>query len=395
MILHCPLTVKKDYSSRLSVAKDRLRIQQLWLHYDLHGPVPVRDGCYCSPFREDRNPSFSIFDNGRRFKDFGTNEYGDAVDFLSMATGLTGRPLFDLFMRLAGNSAHEFHTPTKPAKPTKPPTFAIFGGRRPLRLQLRIPTLAEIFRIAGCRQLSPEGLALAAKKGFLRMGTVKGHNAWIVRDIDARTASARRSDGLPFVSNDGREHKSDALTKKDWPLGIGALPVDPDPKGAILLCEGEPDFLAAFHFMVLWGEPRLYPVTVLGRTVQLHPEAAERLEGWNIRAFPHADADGKGFAAMSRWAEGIRHARATAFDFQGLRRSDGAPVKDLNDAALIVPGSEPHLHEMNPLPPRHPCNDPERLAFDQANLFRLAHWGEITAVSEDGAPIIGGAVCPF
>lgn len=40
-----------------------------------------------SPFRQERNPSFSVFDDGRRWKDFTTGEGGDIVDFLAKAKG--------------------------------------------------------------------------------------------------------------------------------------------------------------------------------------------------------------------------------------------------------------------------------------------------------------------
>lgn len=39
----------------------------------------------CSPFREDKTPSFSVFkgrDSKLRYYDFGTNEYGDSLDFM-------------------------------------------------------------------------------------------------------------------------------------------------------------------------------------------------------------------------------------------------------------------------------------------------------------------------
>jgi hypothetical protein len=38
-----------------------------------------------SPFRSDRNPSFSVYADGRRWKDFGTEEGGDVVDFVAKA----------------------------------------------------------------------------------------------------------------------------------------------------------------------------------------------------------------------------------------------------------------------------------------------------------------------
>lgn len=68
--------------SPLALAKDRVTIVELGARY-----FPAwRPGKSCvSPFREDHHPSFSVFDDGRRWKDFGTGEQGDAVDFLAKA----------------------------------------------------------------------------------------------------------------------------------------------------------------------------------------------------------------------------------------------------------------------------------------------------------------------
>lgn len=42
----------------------------------------------CSPLRADTNPSFSIYDNDRRWKDHSTGDGGDVIDFWKAATGL-------------------------------------------------------------------------------------------------------------------------------------------------------------------------------------------------------------------------------------------------------------------------------------------------------------------
>ena len=55
--------------SPLQAAKEELPIPALWQLLNLPGK-PARS-CR-SPFREDRNPSFSIYDGGHRWKDHGT-----------------------------------------------------------------------------------------------------------------------------------------------------------------------------------------------------------------------------------------------------------------------------------------------------------------------------------
>ena len=58
----------------------------------------------CSPFREDRTPSFSIFErDGVGFwKDFGTNESGDEIKLIEMARGCSTKDAIALYFQLAG-----------------------------------------------------------------------------------------------------------------------------------------------------------------------------------------------------------------------------------------------------------------------------------------------------
>lgn len=64
----------------LSLLKERLTIPKLWEILQL-GPVPRSGQTVASPFRDDRNPSFSIFQNGTAFKDHATDEKGDVIEF--------------------------------------------------------------------------------------------------------------------------------------------------------------------------------------------------------------------------------------------------------------------------------------------------------------------------
>ena len=85
----------------ITEAKDRLPIPTLWRILNLAGDPPAKDGVYRSPFREERNPSFSIFANGTRFKDHATGESGDAITFYAMARGIENRDAVKEFLNLA------------------------------------------------------------------------------------------------------------------------------------------------------------------------------------------------------------------------------------------------------------------------------------------------------
>jgi DNA primase (bacterial type) len=70
--------------SSLEVAKERLRIPDLWRELGLEGE-PKKD-CRC-PFHEDKSPSFSVFDDGSHWKcHVGCGE-GSVIDFYAKAKG--------------------------------------------------------------------------------------------------------------------------------------------------------------------------------------------------------------------------------------------------------------------------------------------------------------------
>ena len=85
--------------SPLQAAKERLTILALWVILGL----PGKPGRSCrSPFREDKNPSFAIFDENRRFYDHATGQGGDAVDFIAIALGIPSGDACRKLIELAG-----------------------------------------------------------------------------------------------------------------------------------------------------------------------------------------------------------------------------------------------------------------------------------------------------
>ncbi len=87
--------------SSLARAKDRLTVLAL-------GPIlfpgwEVGRSCR-SPFREDRHASFSVFADGRAWKDFTTGEAGDAVDFIAKAHGLSKADAVRALISMAGTN---------------------------------------------------------------------------------------------------------------------------------------------------------------------------------------------------------------------------------------------------------------------------------------------------
>jgi hypothetical protein len=89
----------KDDDSLLQRAIAKFSIDELWNHF---GYPPRHGNPVCSPFREDRSPSFSVYDEGRRFKDHGNGDRGDSFDFFCRAKGQDAKTAFVGFVELAG-----------------------------------------------------------------------------------------------------------------------------------------------------------------------------------------------------------------------------------------------------------------------------------------------------
>jgi hypothetical protein len=85
----------------LKEAIARLPIPVLWQQLGL--PGRVTNNCVVrSPLRDDdRHPSFSIFDNGRKFKDHGRGWSGDSFTLYQLLTGMDAKSAWRPFVKLA------------------------------------------------------------------------------------------------------------------------------------------------------------------------------------------------------------------------------------------------------------------------------------------------------
>ena len=95
-------------------AKERISIADLWSLYGYEGN-PLKS-CK-SPFRDESNPSFSVFADGAAWKDHGTGEGGDSVTFIQMAEGLSNADACRKIISYAGGGSPAFRPPAKVSKP--------------------------------------------------------------------------------------------------------------------------------------------------------------------------------------------------------------------------------------------------------------------------------------
>jgi hypothetical protein len=189
----------------------------------------------------------------------------------------------------------------------------------------------DLWQLSRLRGIPIEGLRLAAERKLLwwYWYEPEGCACWLVTDDARRHAIIRRLDGGPFKG----DKKSLCLkgTQANWPIGITQATGLP----AIALCEGAPDFLAAFSLS--YGsavESLVAPVCMTGASCRIHDDALPPFRGKRVRIFGHADEPGQ--AAIARWAEQLRtvEAEVDGFFFAGSLKADGSPVKDLNDFIL-------------------------------------------------------------
>lgn len=295
----------------------------------------------CSPFRPERNPSFSVHDDGRRWHDFGTDESGDVLDFVARALGGDLKSALAWIHERLGFVSHPAEIATNDSAKRK---------KRQVP-ELRFSTLEERKALNERRGFSLESIRLAEARGFLRFCTFAGVTAWCVKDKRDRLYELRRLDGQPWSAYKHLpERKSHCFgTGKHWPIGV----LEASNHKTCALVEGAPDFLALFTFIVAEGkEDSVAPLAMLGAaSAQIAPEALTSWTGKHIRLFPHLDAAGN--RAAVAWARQLVGAgcRVDAFDVSGCLCVDGQFGKDLADVCRIAPDCwerERKFHAMLP-----------------------------------------------
>lgn len=319
------------HDSPLQAAKDRLSIYQLGAMFF----PDWRAGKSCkSPFREDRSESFSVYDEGRKWKDFATGEGGDAADFVAMACGLSpeegARKLIELagvlppertnIQRKSVRSHDREEAEERARKRATWPTFDCIAD-------------SEIESIAALRGLTVAGVRVAAWDSVLRSAESREGRAWVITDHARRNAQGRLLSGKPWAA--GMKAKTLPGAEASWPIG---LPVLHPAFSCVALVEGGPDLLAAYDVAWRLGlQDVVAPVAMLGASNRIPDEALQHLAGKRVRIFCHDDEAGA--KAVARWGQQLTGdgIEADGYSFAGLVQADGKPVKDLNDFARMHP----------------------------------------------------------
>lgn len=316
--------------------KARLTVSDVWRMLQL----PGEPGKSCaSPFRPDKKPSFSVFDDGRRFRDHATGEGGDVLDFIAVALKCGSAEAIQWAREHCGGAvpsrAAGAHERPKEAKPKPPP-------------KLRPGTDAELEDLSERRGFAIETLRDAQARGLLAFADVWRRVAWCVRDPGGRIMEGRRLDGeLWEAFGEMPARKCHAWGHgKTWPVNLDAAAKLPN----VALCEGGPDLLAALEIVRHEGKAESVGVVAMlgAANTRFDAEALPFFRGKHIRIFCHADE--AGWKAAKAWARALVDAgasRVDAFDLSGLVRLDGQPGKDLADLLNIAPNCRAQWRKFN------------------------------------------------
>jgi len=272
-----------------------------------------------SPFRQDRSPSFSVFDNSKAWKDHATGEAGDVVSFYQKATGLDFPAALDRLSVMAGVYHEE---PTRKPEP-----------KRELQLpaDLHEGKAEELRAVATLRGINPEATEEASRRGLLKFGTVGGFPCWLLLDQTRKNCQARRMDGTPFPAVGSlSERKAHTLkgSCQSWPFGL----LEAVRMPFLTIVEGGPDALACLHFAQAEGAAdRVGVVAMLGASNSIPADALPHFKNKRVRIFPHDDE--AGLKAAAGWEKQLRQAGAETDCFRvgGVVLDGGRVSKDLND----------------------------------------------------------------
>lgn len=225
-------------------------LRKAWTLLGLPG-IP-KLGAQKSPFRDEKRPSFSIFAGFRKWKDHGTDDKGDVIDFWMKATGKSKGDSIKELAGLAGVKPEEANVlPMRRLRPMFTPKPGQYEKFEP-----------KLDRIECSRRLYDE----LTYPGYL----TKDLEAWfkskqITRDTVFALATCRRigltSQGqLCFFFENGTKIRRvlDDAHSSIWEKGSRAdVPwrIEDVPAKAvtILLCEGESDHMRLLSVIPKWA----------------------------------------------------------------------------------------------------------------------------------------------
>ena len=290
----------------------------------------ARSSCQ-SPLRDDHKASFGIFriGTGWLFKDHGSGDSGDELQFIASVHGLDRHKDFAKIM--------EIYRALAKSMPQKRSRDGLRVKDHKVNIDSRMfldavaykqahgllePPAQFLNQLEHTRPYGAQGLMWAAKRGVLKCKTIGNTDYYYVVDKTGLAIERRRLDEKPFKQ--GMKSKSQPGSRKSWPVGI----LEASKFRNIALVEGIPDFLIAHEIIQKeQPEPNCAPVAMLGASSAINQAALPYFTGKYIRIFAHDDAAGQ--RACLRWQNQLLGAGCSGVEIYGLGSFEG--VNDLYD----------------------------------------------------------------
>ena len=351
---------------RTSAAKEKIRVADAWRLLNLPHPPRAGNICVKSPFRPEKSASFSIFAEGRAFKDQADDTAkGDVINFIMIAAHCDNGEAIRLLLNWAGDHeplGHRKHAgaivglrkadalvvapPPPPPPPIDPedvteddPRFdPLEGIGRSIR-----PGIGYQLVIAKSRGLASHWRKLDSlcSVGILR--TSDDRDEWLLVDgpqMPRGWMLAEYRNISRKAYGNGAKCFTAKNSKKGWPVGLSLA--SGDPNQILLVVEGGPDFLAANVLVRHLRRPDVLPIAIMGREItRLVPEAQRALAGRCVHIISHRDKSASGGLtdgrdAAVKWTDMLVDdcgvGSVTWSPLVGLTRPDGQPATDLCEA---------------------------------------------------------------
>ncbi len=327
----------------ISSLKDNFLIEHAWKALDLPG-TPAR--LSKSPLREDKNPSFTIYDSGRRWKDWGTGDGGDAIDFIAKVLNVGNKDAIAAFRKMAGGEAPTTtasSTTTSKAKKTSPEEEERIrwkiAERVAVKSTLRLPTEVEMQIIADLRpKVSVRSVLHLTQDGHLKVGQWRNHPVFAIQFGDF--FQIRRMDGEYFWPKDkgGKRELNMAEStpafvclRNNTPIGTRTIIAEGLIEIlALIELEIRADDYRREHFPNSDYQPVAFAVASSAHS-KINDVVLESLRCKSIRVVP--DNDTAGHKAAQQWTDRLQAA--------GIHVDNRLmPIgKDLGDALPHMPDS--------------------------------------------------------
>jgi hypothetical protein len=316
--------ISNNLGARISAAKESVSIADAWTRLGLPDPPPEGNRLVRSPIREERTPSFSIFQGGRRWKDHGDRTSGDLLDFVQAATGEDGPAAIQRVLEWAGDvaplSGHGATSSSPPPQsPTSPGKTRIISDERARDIrrferslwpEFHDPTQADIEQIARVRKLDACAVHAIASAGLLKVAKHNWERVFVIRE--KLFAQWRPLSGELFAG----KHKALNFKGSEGAF-VGACLLGTDKQPALLI-EGCVGLLEAAA--LIGGAKNGWAWTAVAATssdskFSAAPDLLAKLAGRRVRIIP--DQDESGAKGAASWCDDL-HAAGASVDFFDL-----------------------------------------------------------------------------